>query len=178
MKHWLRQQWLYILAPLLLWFAAYQLGFIEFTDAPKGPVAESPSGEVATRSEWSDAPADAASEVNPEDLFESPAGLRYGPDPSPKYKTRLAHIMTHTLPNPDKPKHSVFVEKDQKALVALLDEAWGKRGDPKKQGGAKGRDVYTVEMGRAVGDEGQTQIRIVVERDSADIVTAYPVKEE
>ncbi len=108
--------------------------------------------------------------------FTSPAGIRYGKDWSGKFDTRIAHIMAHTRPDPSKPKHSVFIEKEQVAIIALLDEAWKKRGPPEKQGSGRGREVFEVDMGRVVGTEGERHIRIVVEADSADIVTAYPVR--
>lgn len=110
------------------------------------------------------------------DEFTSPAGIRYGKDWSGKFDSRIAHIMAHTRPDTSKPKHSVFIEKEQVAIIALLDEAWKKRGPPERQGSGRGREVFEVDMGRAVGTEGERHIRIVVEADSADIVTAYPVR--
>ncbi len=109
------------------------------------------------------------------DEFTSPAGIRYGKDWSGKFDSRIAHIMAHTRPDTSKPKHSVFIEREQEAIIRLLDEAWKKRGPPEKQGKGRGREVYEVDMGRVVGTEGERHIRIVVEADSADIVTAYPV---
>lgn len=105
----------------------------------------------------------------------SPAGIYYGKDPSQKFDTRIDHVMAHTMPDHSKPKHSIFVTKEQPALLALLDKAWGNRGPPERQGGSRGRDVYTVSMGGIVGEEGQRKIRLVMEADSSDIVTAYPV---
>jgi len=108
--------------------------------------------------------------------FTSPAGIRYGKDWSGKFESRIAHIMAHTRADTSKPKHSIFVEKNQEAIVALLDEAWKKRGPPERQTRGRGRDVFDVPMGRTVGTEGERRIRMVVEADSADIVTAYPVR--
>ena len=107
--------------------------------------------------------------------FTSPAGIRYGKDWSGKFDSRIAHIMAHTRPDPSKPKHSMFREKSQDGIIKLLDEAWKKRGPPERQTKGRGREVFDVDMGRVVGTEGERHIRIVVEADSADIVTAYPV---
>lgn len=109
--------------------------------------------------------------------FTSPAGIYYGKDWSGKFETRLAHIMAHTQPDPTKPKHSVFREKDEQAVIKLLDEAWKKRGPPERQGGSRGRDVYEVDMGREVGTEGERRIRLIIEgKTRAEIITAYPVR--
>lgn len=105
----------------------------------------------------------------------SPAGLRYGPDPSPKYDTRIDHVMAHTKPDPSKPKHSLFVEKDRTKLLALIDEAWKKRGPPNTQGQrGKGRDVYEINMNKKIGTKGERTIRVIVEEGTSDMVTAYP----
>jgi predicted RNA-binding protein YlqC (UPF0109 family) len=34
--------------------------------------------------------------------------------------------------------------------------------------------VYDVDMGRVIGTKGQRVVRVIMERDSANIVTAYP----
>jgi hypothetical protein len=111
-----------------------------------------------------------------EDYFTSSAGIVYGKDWSGKFPTRVAHVMAHTQPDPSKKKHSVFVEKSRAGVLAMLDEAWKKRGPPQRQGGSRGRDVYDVDMGRVVGTQGERRIKIVVEKDSAKIVTAYPTR--
>lgn len=108
--------------------------------------------------------------------FTSQAGIVYGADLSGRFDTRLAHIMAHTRPDPDKPRHSMFLARTSDDVVHLLDEAWKKRGPPERQGGTKGRDIYDVPLGRPVGREGETRIRLVMERDSPHIVTAYPVR--
>ena len=105
----------------------------------------------------------------------SPAGLYYGPDPSHRFASRIDHVMAHTKPDPSKLRHSLFIASDRQAVLQLIDEAWRARGPPRREGGVYGRDVYDIAMGRPVGRQGQTGLRIVVERESADIVTAYPV---
>lgn len=147
---------LFVLA--LLWFAAYEFGLLEpeQQDAPSG-----------------DAQIEAALDYSKP--FTSKAGLYYGTDPSPKFNTRFDHVMAHTKPDPSKPKHSMFIEKSRVAIVALIDEAWQKRDAPNRQGGAQGRDKYQVDMGRRIGTDGERELRLIMEADSNDIVTAYPV---
>lgn len=108
------------------------------------------------------------------DYFTSAAGIDYGRDWSGKFETRVAHIMAHTQADNTKLKHSVFLEKTREGVLALLDEAWKKRGPPKRDGGTRGRDVYDVPMDRVIGTAGEQRLRIVMEPDSATIVTAYP----
>jgi hypothetical protein len=110
------------------------------------------------------------------DYFTSPAGIVYGKDWSGKFDSRVAHIMAHTKPDPSKKKHSVFVEQSREGVLALLDEAWKKRGPPAREGGSRGRDVYDVEMGRVVGIKGERRLKLVMEKNSATIVTAYPTR--
>lgn len=107
--------------------------------------------------------------------YVSPAGIAYGRDYSGKFPSRIAHIMAHTMPDASKPKHSVFKAKTRADVLRLLDEAWKKRGPPTQQGGARGRDVYDVHMHRPIGTEGERHIRMVMERDSSTIITAYPI---
>lgn len=54
-----------------------------------------------------------------------------------------------------------------------MDEAWKKRGNPEVSGD---KDVYFVDMGRAVGKDGESKIKLVFERGSSAIVTAHPAK--
>lgn len=82
--------------------------------------------------------------------------------------------MAHTRPDSRKRKHSVFIEKSQEAVLSLIDEAWGNRGPPQRQGGKHGRDVYTIDMARKIGEDGQRKVRLVIE-DEVYVVTAYPI---
>lgn len=107
--------------------------------------------------------------------YVSPAGIHYGKDLSGVFKSRIAHVMAHTRPDRSKPKHSVFVAKKREDVLRLLDEAWKRRGPPNSQGGRYGRDVYDISMGRVVGDDGERNIRIVMENDQPSIITAYPI---
>lgn len=110
-------------------------------------------------------------------VYVSPAGLRFGDDPSPRFADRIEHIMAHTQMDKHDKKHSVFVVKERQALLDLLDEAWKLRGVPQLQEGKKPRDAYDVDMGRVIGTKGQTYVRIITEAGTADIVTAYPIFE-
>ena len=114
--------------------------------------------------------------VKTEDFFTSPAGIIYGKDWSGKFDSRVAHIMAHTREDASKPKHSVFIKHERDAILLLLDEAWKKRGPPTSTATGRGRDVYDVPMARVVGKQGEQRIRLIMEKDSAMIVTAYPVQ--
>jgi hypothetical protein len=132
-------------------------------------------------------------EVNGVKIWESPAGLRYGPDPSPNFVNRVRHVMNHAADIPNRPgKHGVF-DSRQDALP-LVDEAWVKvqNGDPgilhtshPASGAVPARDVYVVPMGRKVGYVGgvwghanglpdASYLRIVVEHGNS-VVSAFPV---
>ncbi|WP_162906653.1 hemagglutinin repeat-containing protein [Algihabitans albus] len=97
----------------------------------------------------------------------SPSGLKYGRDE--KFGNRVDHVLDHTHPNPGKPVHTVFNVQGDDAL-ALVDEAWGKRGasvpgDP---------GAFVVDMGRPIGTTGETSIRVIVKPGTSEIITAYP----
>lgn len=167
MKQWLRQQWLYIFVPCLLWGLAFATGLVgNHPDITQ----TSPSQIISTEAFQGEAEADGTDYI-------SAAGLHYGADPSPEFVSRIDHVMAHTRPDPDKPNHSIFIEKNPVLVLKLIDEAWIKRGDPHHQGGQQGRDVYTVAMQRPIGEQGERAIRIIVESGTADIVTAYPYHE-
>lgn len=120
-------------------------------------------------------------------VWESDAGLKYGPGSREKH--RLLHIMRHAEDQPRRPgKHGVFLgEGDRKKVLALIDEAYlkalkgGKNVEIKKEGS---RVVYTVEMGRRVGFVGgsvgnkqgkpsASKIRLVLE--GTNVITAFPL---
>ncbi len=131
---------------------------------------------VAAAIFWPHTPSTPAPTQHIAEQFTSPAGIHYGDDHSGRFDSRIAHVMAHTKPDPSKPKHSMFLDTTRDDVIRLLDEAWKKRGPPKQQGGAKGRDVYDVPMGRIVGADGEKHSRLVMERAEATIVTAYPVR--
>ncbi|WP_298869095.1 hypothetical protein [uncultured Gimesia sp.] len=120
-------------------------------------------------------------------VWESVAGLRYGPGSQEKH--RLLHIMRHAEDQPNRPgKHGVFLgDGDRKKILALIDEAYlkalkGGRKVAKKQEG--NRVVYTVDMGRRIGFVGgkvgnkqgkpaASKIRLVLE--GTNVITAFPL---
>ncbi|MCG7879256.1 MAG: hypothetical protein N0C90_23420, partial [Candidatus Thiodiazotropha endolucinida] len=57
----------------------------------------------------------------------SSAGLVYRQDPV--HGNRVMHVLAHTVPNPNKPLHSVF-NVDRKEVLGLVDEAWRSRDGP------------------------------------------------
>ncbi|QDT94402.1 hypothetical protein [Gimesia algae] len=120
-------------------------------------------------------------------VWESAAGLKYGPGSQEKH--RLLHVMKHAEDQPDRPgKHGVFAgEGVRKNVLALIDEAYlkalaGGKSIVKKSEGT--RVVYTVDMGRPVGYVGGRvgnqqgkpkayKIRIVL--DGTNLITAFPL---
>ncbi|WP_417386883.1 hypothetical protein [Gimesia sp.] len=120
-------------------------------------------------------------------VWESAAGLKYGPGSQEKH--RLLHVMKHAEDEPDRPgKHGVFAgDGVRKNVLALIDEAYlkalagGKNVDKKKEGT---RVVYTVNMGRPVGYVGGRvgnqqgrppayKVRLVLE--GTEVITAFPL---
>lgn len=120
-------------------------------------------------------------------LYESTAGLRYGPGSREGH--RIKHIMRHAKDQPTRPgKHGVFDANKQQAVLAVLDEAWlvakfkKKRAKIDKQGK---RTVYTVDMKRRIGYVGgrvgkqrrhpvAKHVRMVLE--GRNVITAFPLR--
>lgn len=120
-------------------------------------------------------------------VWESAAGLKYGPGSQEKH--RLLHVMRHAEDQPRRSgKHGVFLgEGDRKTVLALIDEAYlkalkgGRKVEKKKEGT---RVVYTVNMGRRIGFVGgsvgnkqgkpaASKIRLVLE--GTNVITAFPL---
>lgn len=120
-------------------------------------------------------------------VWESAAGLRYGPGSREKH--RLLHIMRHAEDQPNRPgKHGVFSgEGERKKVLAVIDEAYlkalkgGKKVERKKEGN---RTVYTIDMDRRIGFVGGQvgnkqgkpsayKIRLVLE--GTNVITAFPL---
>jgi len=68
--------------------------------------------------------------------------------------------------------HSVFVACEKGNSLDIVDEAWQKRSSPVTQAG---KDVYDVPMGKAVGTQGESKVRIVTKQGTNEVVTAYPI---
>jgi hypothetical protein len=120
------------------------------------------------------------------DTYESPQGLRYGPDSL--YGNRVQHVLRHTEDQPLRPEHGVF-DASRSQVIGQVDEVWIKaqRGglDVAKQT-AGNVDEYTVNMGfrvgwiggtkgAALGNPATTYVRLVV-RNGNEVITAYPVR--
>ncbi|NBI30727.1 RHS repeat domain-containing protein [Chengkuizengella marina] len=104
-----------------------------------------------------------------DNVFESSAGLIYGSDP--KFGNRIGHVLAHGVADPSRPNHTVFnVGSDN--ILGLLDEAWLMRGDPLKDDAA----VYLIDVGRVIGTNGETTIRLVIKPNTTEVITAYPTK--
>ncbi len=108
-----------------------------------------------------------ALKYNNDGTWTSNEGLIYGQ--GSKDGNRVNHVLQHTQPDPSKPKHTVF-NVDRSNLIGLIDEAWANRKNPLPSDPG----VYLVDMGRIIGTNGETQIRIVVVPGTNNIITAYP----
>jgi hypothetical protein len=119
-------------------------------------------------------------------VFESPAGLVYGPGSEEEH--RIKHIMRHARDDPSRPgPHGVF-DGGQTQILVLLDEAWrlGKQGGPKVRSQQEDqRTILTANLGRRVGyvggETGRRQgnppahhVRLVLE--GVHVITAFPLR--
>jgi len=100
----------------------------------------------------------------------SQEGLVYGQGSA--HGNRVKHVLDHTVPNPNKPVHSVF-SVDRTQVIGLLDEAWAGRIGPGTLQ-PNGNRVWIVDMGREVGTAGQRSVQIVVRDGTKNIITAFP----
>lgn len=80
------------------------------------------------------------------------------------------HVFSHLLPDSNKGAHGVF-NVDRRSLIALVDEAWLKRGAaiPNDPG------AFVIDIGRIIGTQGQRRIKIIVRPGTNEIITAYPI---
>jgi hypothetical protein len=101
--------------------------------------------------------------------WRSPGGLVYGQ--GSKQGNRVLHVFEHLKVDPSKPVHSVFTVARNK-LLALLDEAWAKRGAGVLQ--SNGNRLFDINMGRVIGTNGETHIWMIVRDGTSEIITAYP----
>lgn len=123
-------------------------------------------------------------EISP-DVFESTAGLRYGPGSREGH--RLKHVLLHARDQPNRTgSHGVF-DGDRETILALLDEAFQiaqERGPPVEIEEQGARTVYTVDMDRRVGYVGGQRggrrnhpacrhVRMVLEGNN--VITAFPL---
>jgi hypothetical protein len=102
--------------------------------------------------------------------YKTPAGLEYGPGGPQGH--RLFHVMTHGIPDPTKPTHSVFWLGPGDSIFGLVDEAWL---SSRKVfvSSRNSNDVWVTDMQRSVGIQGERYICIVVRRQTR-VRTAFP----
>jgi len=86
---------------------------------------------------------------------------------------RVEHVLRHTVADSTRRAHSVFSVPRNKVL-SLLDEAWAKRGVPTVHP-QSGNLNYRIDLGRVVGENGETAINISVRPGTSEVVTAFPV---
>jgi len=102
-------------------------------------------------------------------VWESLGGLRYaGVDG--RGVSRVKHVLKHVFPDSSRRLHTVF-NVTENEVFALIDEAWLMR----KPSLGSFPEVFDIPMGRVVGTRGETAIRIVVEKGTVNVRTAYPV---
>ena len=123
----------------------------------------------ASGAENSDSKKYASLRDNGDGTWTSKAGLEYGQGSVDG--NRVEHVLQHTVPNVQKAKHTVF-NVDKSDVFDLIDEAWTSRGSGVLQ--ANGNVCYDVDMGRVIGTDGETVIRIITDGFSNQIVTAFP----
>ncbi|MHC1748087.1 MAG: RHS repeat-associated core domain-containing protein [Cellulosilyticaceae bacterium] len=104
--------------------------------------------------------------------WESTEGLIYGQ--GSKQGNRVLHVLEHAAPDLTKPLHSVFnVSKDK--VLGVVDEAWSMRSGVTPTLQKNENQVFNIPLGRVVGTNGETTIRIVVKDGTSEVVTAFPV---
>ena len=84
---------------------------------------------------------------------------------------RVIHVLKHTIPDPSKPLHTVY-NVDKSNVIGLVDEAWTKRGNGIMQG--NGNVFYDIDMGRVIGTNNESVIRIITRGYTNEIITAFP----
>ncbi len=114
-----------------------------------------------------------------EGSWTSPAGLIYGPDKAmdlrkgSKNNTRIDHVLQHTIADPTKPKHSVFLAKGEE-ILHLIDDAWSRKGSPLPDDPY----AYVIKFKKPIGTEGETALKIIVQPGTSKLITAFPIKEK
>jgi RHS repeat-associated protein len=103
------------------------------------------------------------------DTWRSRTGLVYGPRPNNNQHV-LTHLTDHLVPQPGKLNHDVWNINTLEDIIKLLDEAWLKRATP-VPGDAW---AWVIPMGREVGTQGQRYIRMIVNPNTWEVITAYP----
>ena len=81
-------------------------------------------------------------------------------------------MLAHTQPDPSKPRHTVF-NVDKSDVISLVDEAWTRKGASSLAG--NGYVTYNIDMGRVIGTNGESSIRIVTNGYTNKIISTYPI---
>lgn len=85
---------------------------------------------------------------------------------------RLSHVLDHTVPNLQKSTHTVF-SCTRSEILSLIDDGF-------KKAKQHPRDFprFEVDMSpRVIGTGGETKMRIVIDPNTKEITTAYPIKD-
>jgi hypothetical protein len=102
----------------------------------------------------------------------SAGGLRYvGTDPAGR--NRIEHITGHLTVDASKTTQSIFTVPANK-LLALIDEAWIKRGGMQGIVRKNGNVEYSIDTGRVIGTRGETTMLIVIKNGTNQVITAFP----
>ena len=84
----------------------------------------------------------------------------------------MKHVLAHTQPDPSKPKHTVF-SVDKSNVIGLIDEAWNNKSVGNLA--PNGYVTYNIDMGKTIGTNGETFIRIVTNGYTNKLISAYPI---
>jgi hypothetical protein len=115
----------------------------------------------------------------------SPEGIVYLAGQKGGYEGfRVSHVLAHTVPNyvplngVPKALHSVFnISRHQ--LFAVIDQAWAQRGNAgvisNLTNAARSKDIYRIPWLNAGTVAGEDFIWIVLNKNTNEIVTSYPV---
>lgn len=117
-------------------------------------------------------------------LWESRAGLRYGPDAI--FGNRVAHVLRHAVDDLTRVgRHGVF-DAGRRGALAIVDEAWtiARAGGPRVRTSVNGnRTTYVVDMMRRVGyvggQEGASMgnpaanFVVIVVQNGRDLITSF-----
>ena len=88
------------------------------------------------------------------------------------FNNKVEHVLAHLTPDPSKVAHTVF-NTTKSELLGLLDEAWIAAN--KVAPDPKDTFAFYTDMGRVIGTNGETVVKLVVNPATNEIVTAYPV---
>ncbi len=146
------------------------------TDTNQRPTVDVPSDGSITRAEREQAYSQArAAANNPSSLtylgnntWQSNGGLIYGNDKT--HGNKVQHVLAHTVPDTNKKQKHIVFNVDRSELIGVVDEAWSKGVVDSKDSAA-----YVANMGRVIGTNGETKVRVVV-LPNGRILSAYSVQ--